>query len=141
MGVAGAGDVFGRGAELHGDGGLGDHGLGVGAEDVHAEHAIGLGVGEDFDKAVGGEIGAGAGVGGERKFSGRIGDAGVFQFLFGFADAGDLRERVDDVRDHVVIDVAGLAGEQLGDRDALLFGLVRQHRTGDGVADGVDAGD
>ena len=60
MGVAGAGDVLGRGAEFHGDRGFGDHGPGVGPEDVHAEHAVGLGVGEDFDKAFGREIGAGA---------------------------------------------------------------------------------
>ena len=60
MGVAGARDVLGRGAEFHGDGGLGDHGLGVGPENVHAEHAIGLGVGEDFDEAFGRQIGPGA---------------------------------------------------------------------------------
>ena len=30
-----------------------DHVAGVGADDVHAEHAVGLGVGEDFDEAVG----------------------------------------------------------------------------------------
>ena len=37
--------------------------------------------------------------------------------------------------------MAGLAGDDLGDRDALVLGLVRQHRPGDHVADGVDAFD
>ncbi len=37
--------------------------------------------------------------------------------------------------------MAGLAGEDFGDRDAFVLGLVRQHRAGDDVADGVDAGD
>ena len=50
MRMAGARDVFGRRPEFHGDGGLGDHVAGVGADDVHAEHAVGLGVGENFTK-------------------------------------------------------------------------------------------
>ena len=37
--------------------------------------------------------------------------------------------------------MAGLAGDDFGDRDALVLGLVRQHRPGDHVADGIDAGD
>ena len=48
---------------------------------------------------------------------------------------------VDDVGDDVVVHVAGLAGDDLGDGDAFVLGLVRQHRAGDHVADGVDAGD
>ena len=35
----------------------------------------------------------------------------------------------------------GLAGDILGDRDALVLGLVREHRAGDDVADRPDAGD
>ena len=37
--------------------------------------------------------------------------------------------------------MAGLAGQDFGDRDAFLLGLVRQHRPGDDVADRIDAGD
>ena len=48
---------------------------GVGPEDVHAKHAIGLGVGEDFDEAVGRKIRPGAGVGGEGEFADLVGDA------------------------------------------------------------------
>ena len=48
---------------------------------------------------------------------------------------------VDHVRDRVVVHVTGLAGDDLGDRDALVLGLVREHRPGDHVADRVDAGD
>jgi hypothetical protein len=42
-----------------------------------------------------------------------------------------------------VVDDAGLAGEPLGDREALVLGLVREHRAGDHVADrphAVDTG-
>jgi hypothetical protein len=35
--------------------------------------------------------------------------------------------------------VTGLAGDDLGDGNTLILGLVGQHRTGDDVADGVDA--
>src|SRR3954454_19871668 len=38
VGVTGAGDVFGGGAEFHRHRRLGDHVAGVGPEDVHAEH-------------------------------------------------------------------------------------------------------
>ncbi len=69
-----------------------------------------------------------------------VGDAGGLEVLLGLADGGDLREGVDHVGDHVVVHVAGLAGEDLGHRHALVLGLVRQHRPGDHVADGVDAG-
>ena len=82
----------------------------------------------------------GAAVGGEREFADLVGDAGGLQLLLGLADRGDLRAGVDHVRDDVVVHVAGLAGEDFGDRDALVLGLVRQHRPGDHVADGVDAG-
>ena len=37
--------------------------------------------------------------------------------------------------------MTGLAGQNLGDRDALVLGLVGEHRPGDHVADGVDAVD
>jgi hypothetical protein len=56
MGVAGAGEVLGRAAELHQHRGLGDHGAGVGADDVHPEDPVGRGVGEHFDEAVGGAM-------------------------------------------------------------------------------------
>ena len=51
--VADAGDVFGRGAQLYGDGDLLDQIPGLGADDVAAEHRVGRGVGEDLDEAVG----------------------------------------------------------------------------------------
>ena len=62
------------------------------------------------------------------------------QLLLGFADRGDLRERVDDARDDVVVHVARLSRQHLGDGDALVLGLVGEHRPAHHVADGVDAG-
>ena len=48
---------------------------------------------------------------------------------------------VDDAGDHVVVHVARLARDDLGDGHALILGLVRKHRAGDRVTDGVDAVD
>ena len=70
VGVAGARDVLGRSAELHSHSGFRDHVAGVGADDVDAEHPVGLGVGQDFDEAVGLLVGLGAAVGGEWEFAG-----------------------------------------------------------------------
>ena len=139
MRVAGARQILGRAAELHQHRRLGDHLRRVGAEDVHAEHAVGRGIGEDLHEAVGDVVGLGAAVGGERELADLVGDAGGLQFLFRLADARQLRRRVDDIGNDAVVHVPGLPGEDLGDRDALVLGLVRQHRPVDHVADGVDA--
>src|SRR4051794_7671263 len=63
VGVAGAGDVLGGTAELHGHGHLVDHGAGVGAEHMAAEHAVAARVGQDLDEAVRVAVAAGAAVG------------------------------------------------------------------------------
>ena len=76
MRMAGAGDVLGRAAELHRDRRLGDHGAGIGADNVHAEHAVGRSIGEDLHEAVGGEVDLGAAIRREGELAGRVGDAG-----------------------------------------------------------------
>src|SRR4029079_880124 len=73
-----------------------------------------------------------------RKAAGAIVDAFLLQLLLGLADPRDLGPRVDDPRDRVEIDVRLLAGDALGDRDALLFRLVREHRPAHDVADRID---
>ena len=140
MGVAGARDVLGGSAEFHGDDGFRDHVAGVGADQMHAEHAVGLGIGEDLHEAVGGEIHLGAAVGGERKLADAISDAGSLQFFLGFSDRGDFWIGVDHVRNGVVVHMAGLPDQNLGQRHAFVPGFMRQHRPGDDVADRPDAG-
>ena len=138
--MAGAGDILGRGTELHGNRSLGDHIAGVRADDVDAEHAVGLGIGEDFHEALGLQVHLCAAIGGKGKFAGVVGDAGLLQFLLALSDRGDLGIGVDHVRDDVVVHMAGFAGDDFRHRRALIHCLVRQHRAGDRVADGVDAG-
>ncbi len=83
--------------------------------------------------------GAGPPVGREREPADARLAAGLAALLLGEAHAGQLRPRVDHARNRAVVDVARLAGQELGAGDALLLRLVGEHRPGDGVADGVDA--
>ena len=138
-GVAGAGEIFRRAAEFHQHRRLVDHLAGAEADDMHAEHAVGRLVGEDFHETVGVQHGAGAAVRREREFPDLVVDAGLLQLFLGLADRGDFGAGVDDARDDVVVHMAGLAGDDLGHRDALVLGLVREHRPGDHVADRIDA--
>lgn len=46
--------------------------------------------------------------------------------------------RVDDGGDRVVVDVALLSSEELGNGDTLFFGLVRKHGSADDISDGED---
>ena len=137
--MAGAGDVFRRGPEFHRQHDFGDQIAGFGTDDGAAQHLVGLGVGQDFHKAVRGHDGLGAGIGGEGKLADLVGDAGSLELFFVFADGGDFRESVNHRRDGVVIDVSGLAGDQLGTGHGFIFGLVRQHRAFAAIADGINA--
>ena len=51
---------------------------------MHAEHAVGLGIGQDFDEAFGLLIGLGAAIGGERKLADVKRNAGRLELVFGF---------------------------------------------------------
>src|SRR5581483_1418224 len=70
-----------------------------------------------------------------------VGNAGLLELVLAFADGGDLRIGVDHVRDRVVVHVPGLAGKDFRNGNALVFGLMRQHRARDDIADGPDARD
>jgi hypothetical protein len=140
VGVAGAGDVFGTGAEGHGGRGFGDEVAGARADDVDAEDAVVLGVGEDFDFAVGVSQGAGAAVGEEGECAFFVRSVCLFELVFGFADGGDFRVCVGDAGNGVVVDMA-VAGDDLFDAgDAFFFGFMGEHGAGNDVANGVEAG-
>ena len=106
----------------------------------HAEHAVGLGVGDDLHEAVGLVVGLGAAVGEHRELA----DLDLALLLGLLPRSGRRRRSRAWCRprwDHIVVHDAGLAGDILGDRDALVLGLVGEHRAGDDVADRPDAGD
>ena len=75
--VNGAGDVFGAGAELERQHGLGDHLGRARADDVHAQDAVGPLVGDELDEALGLTQAAGAGGAGKRVGAGGVRDAAL----------------------------------------------------------------
>ena len=116
-----------------------DRCAGFGADDGAAQHGVGLGVGKDLDETIRVGVAARPGIGGERELAGFVVDARLFQLFLCFPDTGDLGPSVDDAGDGVVIDVAGLAGQDFDRDDAFVLGLVGQHGSADDVAECVDA--
>ena len=139
MRMTGTGDVFRRRTELDCERDLSNQGAGVGADNMRAEHAVRVRVFQNLHKAVGRLVDLGATIGREREFAGAVLHARFLQFLLGLSGRGDFRIRIDHARDRVVIHMAGLTGEDFRHRNAFIFGLVREHRPRDDVADGKDA--
>ena len=140
VGVADTREVFAGGAKFHRHHGFGNQFGGIGADDVHAEDAVGFGVGQHLDEAAGIAHAERTAIGGKGNLAGLVGYAVGLELLFGLADPGDLGAGVDDPRDGVEIAMTRLPGHHLGDHDALFHGLVREHRAGDDIADRPHAG-
>ena len=139
MRVAGQGDVFSGGAELHADTDLVNQVARRGADDVAAEDAVGFLVDQHLHKALALEHGLRAAVAHEGELADLVGLARLFQLRLRRADHGDLRCGVDHRGDHAVVHVAMLACDHFGAGHALVLGLVGEHRALDHVTDGVDA--
>src|SRR5262249_14970670 len=133
--------VLGTSGKLHDRHRLGDQVGGPRPEDVDAQHAVGLGVGEDLDHPFGLVHRPGPRVGAELEPADAVFAPGSLYLLFGGADAGHFRPGVDDAGDGVVVDVRFHAGHALDAGDTVVLGLVGQHRPGDQVADREDARD
>jgi hypothetical protein len=138
--MAGVGDVFRGRAEFHRERGFGDHCSGERADDVNAEHFVGFGVGDYLHKAIGVAVGFGAAVRHEGEFA-DLDLAALLGLFLGQANVSDFGHGVDDAGDHCVVHDAGLTRDKLRRRNALILGLVRQHRPGGDVANGIDARD
>ena len=138
MGVDRAAEVLGAAAVFHVRDHLADDFARVVTEDLRAEDPVGRGVGDDFHEAVGRVHGDGAAVGGEVEFADLDGAAGGLGGVLAEADGGDFRLGVNDAGHQIPVYMAGLAGDPLGDGNAVLLGLVGEHRAGDNVADGPD---
>ena len=105
--------------------GLGDELASAGADDADAEHALGVGINEDFsqslrptqrDRATTG----GPGVNGDFDFA-----ADCLRVLFGESTPGDFRVGKHDGWNRQAIKSDGFAGEHLGGDAAFVRCLVR----------------
>ena len=88
----GAGDVFGACPEFHGQHAFGDHVGSARADDMHAQNAIGFGMGDQLDKTVLFTHAAGAAGPGKRIGADAIGDLALLDLLLGVL--GDVGERL-----------------------------------------------
>src|SRR3569623_1549090 len=141
MGLHGAGDIFRRAAELHHRHRLADQLGRQRTDDVHFLYAVALGIAQYLHEPRGVAHRMRAAVAHEGKYAGAEVAIGIAQLLGGLAHPGDLGPGINHPRYRFVIDVAGLAGDVLGDHHAFVGGLVRQHRPAHHVADGVDVGE
>eukprot|EP00760_Papus_ankaliazontas_P007791 PhM_4_TR13531/c0_g1_i1/m.76495 len=127
VGVARAANVLGAGTVLEGEDGLVDHLTRAAVHNVDAEDAVSLLVGEHLHEPVGLVVGLGAAVRDEGELAHLVLRAGGLELLLGLANPRDLGVRVNDAGDGVVVHVAGLARQDLGDGDALVLSLVGEH--------------
>ncbi len=133
--------ILARTLELHRDDTLGDELGNIRADEMTAENPIRLRMRDDFHETRGLIHRNSAADGGERERSRLVRNAFVLALLLGLADPRDLGFRVDDPRNRLHVHVPRLARDDLGDGDAFLESLVREHRPAHAVADGPDAFD
>src|SRR5438067_11892794 len=110
-------------------------------QNVRAQNFVGFSVGNELYQPFDIFVGQGTAISTKRKLPNSHFHPFFFRLIFGNADAGQLRVGVNDAWDGIVIYVARFSGNDLNARNALIFGLVREHRAGNDVANGVDSFD
>ena len=106
---------------------------------MHAEHPVGALVGQDFHEAFGLAAAPGAAVGLEREAPDGVVDARLLQRFFRAAHRRRLGPCIDHAWNRIIVDMAGLAGDDLRADGAFVLRLVRQHRPAHDIANGVYA--
>src|SRR6266446_5343233 len=107
-------------------------------QDVGAENAISLCVGDELDHSFD-VIGAKRPtVGSEWKFANADIDPPLFRLIFGETNTRQLGIGVDDTGNSFVVYVAGFAGNDFYAGDSFVLGFVRQHRPSYYIADRVN---
>lgn len=134
-------DILGRSTVFESENTLCNHLTGVGADNVNAEDAVSLLVGEELDHALGVGVGLCARVGGEGEGTDVVLDAGLLELGLVLTDPCDFGVRVHDRGDGVVVDVAVALGDVLDGGDGLFLGLVGEHRAEGAVTDDTDVRD
>src|SRR6185437_1838435 len=131
-------DVFGTTGKFHHRHALGDQLRRARPDDMHGQQAIRPRVGNYLDESLGFIHAACPRIGAESKAADAILTAAGLDLFLRRSDAGHFRPSVNHARHRVVIDVRLHTFETLDAGNAVFLGLVRQHRPGDEIADGVD---
>jgi len=139
MSMASPSHIFSTSLVLDRQARAGNHLASIGANDMHAKHAVRLLLGDKLDKALGVEVGLRARVGRERVLADLVLHARGLELLLGLANPRNFRVRVHDRRDRVVVDVPVPRLDVLDRRDPFFLGFVREHRTEGDVADAFHA--
>src|SRR5216683_5923921 len=106
-------DILGRSGKLYDGDRFGNHVGSAGSEDVNAQHAIRLSIGDDLDQTVRFVETARSPIGGEGKLADPILRTALLDMFFGQTDGGDLRPGVYDSGNSAVIDMGFLPGQFL----------------------------
>lgn len=138
VGVTRAGNVLARSTIFDGKSGLCDHLTGAGADDVHTENAVGLGIGDELDNTLSVEVGLSTRVGAEGEGTDAVLDAGFLDLALVLANPGDFGVGVHNARDGGVVDVAVTLLDVLDGGNGLLLSLVGKHGTESAVTDNTD---
>ena len=121
--VGASGDVLGAAVVLHDRHALGDQFRRPRAEDVDAQHAVGLRVGQHLHPAVGFVHRFRPRDGRELELADAVLDSLLLQLLLRLPHARDFRPDVDDARDRVVVHVRLHARERLHPRTLIIDNL------------------
>ena len=141
MRVHDAREILGRALEFHRDDGLGDSSDTSAPTMCTPRMRSVSACAMTFTRPAGSFIATARPIAANGKLPVLYGMPSSLHWLLGLADPGDLGLGVDHPRNRVEIHVAGLAGDDFGDRDAFLEALVREHRPAHAVADRPDAFD
>ena len=108
-------------------------------QNVGAENAVSFRVGHELDQSIDIFIAERAAVGAERELSDAVIDPFFFRLIFGQADAGQFRIRINDSGNCIVVHVSRFPRDDLNAGDPFVFRFVCEHRAGNHVANCVNA--
>src|SRR6266404_5019319 len=108
-------------------------------QNVRAKNAVRLRVRNELDHSIKLFVRDRAPIRPKRKLAEAIIDPLLFRLLFGQTNAGQFRIRVNNSGDRIIINVAVSARDAFYASDPFVLRFVRQHWTGDHVADRVNS--
>src|SRR5438105_6218314 len=139
MHVTGAGQIFGARAKRNSGGRFVDQIAGMWSKNVNTQYSIGFGVPQNFNETLDLAESSSASISAKGENALAIFNPKFSKLLFGFAYRRDFRLGINHTGNRVVVHMAIAGGQILDTSNPFLFCLVRQHRSGNHIANGVNA--